>query len=519
MAEYVLGIELGSTRIKSVLTDCKAQVIASGSFEWESTLVNGLWSYSLEDVKKGLQASYASLASAFKEKTGTTLTELKAMGISAMMHGYLAFDADGTLLTPFRTWQNTNTEVASEELCELFNFNVPLRWSVSHYYQAVLDCEAHVKNVATVNTLAGYVHYLLTGKRVLGVGDASGMFPIKNGDYDADMMKKFNARLAEKGFDVDFEEMLPTVLIAGQNAGYLTNEGALLLDPTGALKGGCPLCPPEGDAGTGMVATNCIAPKTANVSAGTSAFLMAVLEKDLSKCYREIDMVTTPGGDPVAMVHINNFTSEMNAWADLFGEVIALGGGKIERGKLFDALYAKALEGDAAAGGLVGYNFLAGEPMVGVKSGVPLTARFPDADLTLASFMKMQIYSALASLAIGMDTLYKENVRLENVCGHGGFFKAPVVGQSAMSAALGAPVTVLENSGEGGAWGVALLALYRIEGGSFVKFLDGIFANAKRSTLSASEELKADFNEFLNRYKAFLAVEKKASEVAECLKN
>ena len=514
MKHKILGIELGSTRIKSVLIDEAANVIAQGSYEWENTLIDGLWSYSLDDVEKGIQTSYASLAEDYKAKFGEDLTEISAIGISAMMHGYLAFDKNDRLLVPFRTWRNTNTEAAADELTELFKFNVPMRWSVSHYYQAIMNGEEHVRDVAFLTTLAGYVHYKLTGKKVLGVGDASGMFPISGNNYDAEMLRKFNVLLHKKNINTTFESILPTVLVAGDNAGTLTDEGAKWLDPTGKLKSGCPLCAPEGDAGTGMVATNSITPKTANVSAGTSAFLMAVLEKNLDSYYKEIDMVTTPAGDPVAMVHVNNFTSEITAWTNLFEEVIAIGGGEIGRGKLFDALYAISLEGDSDCGGLVGYNFLAGEPIAGVSKGIPMIARTPDGKLTLANFMKMHIYSALGSLSMGIDILRRENVSIDYVCVHGGFFKAPVLGNSAMSAAVGAPVTVMSNAGEGGAWGIALLALFTYLGEqSLENFLDAVFAKAEKQTVSASNKEKADFSAFMEKYKKGLAVEKLASEV------
>lgn len=510
----ILGIELGSTRIKSVLIDEETNVIAQGSYEWENTLADGLWSYSLDEVEKGLQTSYARLAEEYKSKFGTVLTEVEAIGISAMMHGYLAFDKNGELLVPFRTWRNTNTEKSAEELTELLRFNIPMRWSVSHYYQAILNGEPHVKKVAFLTTLAGYVHYKLTGEKVLGIGDASGMFPISDSNYDKDKLEKFNQLLNEKGIETPFENILPRVLVAGEKAGTLTNDGAKWLDPMGNLKSGCILCAPEGDAGTGMVATNSITPRTANVSAGTSAFLMAVLEKPLDSYYKEIDMVTTPHGAPVAMVHVNNFTSEMTAWTNLFEEVIALGGGEISRGKLFDALYARSLEADADCGGLVGYNFLSGEPIAGVANGIPMIARTPDGRLTLANFMKMHVYSALGSLAMGCEILSKENVEIDSVSGHGGFFKAPVVGQSAMSAAIGAPVTVMQNAGEGGAWGIAVLALFTcLAEQNLETFLDGIFENVEKTTLSASESEINSFNAFMTKYKKALSVERLASEV------
>ena len=510
----ILGIELGSTRIKAVLIDEHTTVIAQGSYEWENSLVDGLWSYSLDDVEKGLQTSFAGLAADYKSKFGETLTEIDAIGISAMMHGYLAFDRDDKLLVPFRTWRNTNTEKAADELTSLFEFNVPMRWSVSHYYQAILNGEKHVSDVAFLTTLAGYVHYRLTGKKVLGIGDASGMFPISGGDYDSEMLSKFNALLKEKNVNTSFESILPTVLVAGENAGILTDEGAKWLDVTGNLKAGCILCPPEGDAGTGMVATNSVTPRTANVSAGTSAFLMAVLEKDLDGYYKEIDVVTTPHGYPVAMVHVNNFTSEMTAWTNLFEEVIALGGGNISRGKLFDALYAKSLEADENCGGLTGYNFLSGEPIADIAKGIPMIARTPDGKLTLANFMKMHVYSALGSLAMGCEILKKENVQIDSVYGHGGFFKAPVVGQSAMSAAVGAPVTVMQNAGEGGAWGIAVLALFVYLGEqNFEEYLENVFKNVQKNTVCASEDEINSFNLFMVKYKKALVVERLVSEV------
>ena len=516
----ILGIELGSTRIKSVLIDENTTVIAQGSYEWENQLVDGLWSYSLENVEKGLQTSFANLASDYKSKFDETLTKIDAIGISAMMHGYLAIDKNDRLLVPFRTWRNTNTEKAADELTELFQFNVPMRWSVSHYYQAILNGEQQVKNVAFLTTLAGYVHYKLTGKKVLGIGDASGMFPISNRGYDAEMLRKFNILLKEKNIDTPFENILPTILLAGEAAGTLTDEGAKWLDTTGDLKSGCILCPPEGDAGTGMVATNSVTPKTANVSAGTSAFLMAVLEKDLEGYYKEIDVVTTPHGAPVAMVHVNNFTSEMTAWTNLFEEVIALGGGNISRGNLFDSLYGKSLEADHECGGLIGYNFLSGEPIAGVANGIPMIVRTSDGKLNLANFMKMHIYSALGALAMGCEMLSKENVQIDSVCGHGGFFKTPVVGQSAMSAAVGAPVTVMQNAGEGGAWGIALLALFAYLGElNLEDFLNSVFKNVKKTTVSASEAELGAFGVFMKKYKKSLVIERLASEVLQCLKN
>ena len=514
MAKYYLGVELGSTRIKSVLINERAGVVAQGSHEWENTLVEGLWSYSLDEVKSGLQASYKEMARDFCEKTGTRLTEIEAIGISAMMHGYLAFDKDDRLLVPFRTWRNTNTEEAADALSLAFGFNIPMRWSVSHYYQAVLNGEEHVRDVAFLTTLAGYVHYVLTGERVIGVGDASGMFPTVGNEYDPAMLEGLNGLLSEKGISTPFESLLPRILLAGDEAGRLTESGARFLDPTGDLKPGAVLCAPEGDVGTGMVATNSVSPRTANISAGTSAFLMVALEKPLSTYYKEIDVVASPAGDPVAMVHVNNFTTEITAWANLFEEIIALSGGEMSRGKLFDALFVSSRRGDGDCGGLMGYNFLAGEPVVDVRDGAVLVTRTPQSNLTLANFMKMQIYSALGALAIGCETLKKESVQIDTVSGHGGFFKAPNVGQSAMSAALGAPVTVMQNAGEGGAWGIAVLALFAtVKGQSLADFLDLVFKDAKKHTVSADEREIADFSAFMQKFKSGLSVQKLASEV------
>ncbi|MCH5157283.1 MAG: ATPase [Clostridiales bacterium] len=505
-----LGIELGSTRIKTVLIDEKAKVVAQGNFEWENTLVDGLWSYSLEEVEKGLQTSYKNMLIDY----GKPIEQLDCIGISAMMHGYLAFDSNNKLLVPFRTWRNTNTHKAAKELSYLFNFNIPMRWSVAHFYQAVLNDEPHVKDVAFITTLAGYVHYRLTGNKVIGIGDASGMFPISNGAYDQDMLDKFDGLLRAHGRHCKFKNMLPKIMLAGDNAGSLTSEGARFLDVSGALKAGAMLCPPEGDAGTGMVATNSVLPRTANVSAGTSAFLMAVMERPLARHYDEIDVVTTPTGEPVAMVHVNNFTNEINAWASVFAEAIALVGAKCDKSELFEKLFACSLNSDEDTGKLVGYNFLSGEPIVNVDNGRPLFARMPDSKFTLSNFMQMQIYSALGALAMGLEILRSENVAVDNVCGHGGFFKTEFVGQNAMSAAVGAPVTVLSNAGEGGAWGMAILALYALnKKTSLSEFLQKLFANTAKVTVEATAQKKQKFSNFMKLYKQGLSIAQKASEV------
>ena len=506
----ILGIEFGSTRIKSVLIDENATVIAQGSFEWENKLENGFWTYDLKDVISGMQASYKSLC----DNLGQAIQTLDGIGISAMMHGYLAFDKNDRLLVPFRTWRNTTTSQAADELTRELGFNMPQRWSASHFYQAALNGEEHVDKVTFLTTLAGYVHWVLTGEKVLGIGDAAGMFPISNGTYDKEMLEKYNALLKRNGVTVDMEALLPKALLAGQDAGRLTEAGARLLDPSGALRAGAPLCPPEGDAGTGMVATNAVKVRTGNVSAGTSAFAMVVLEKPLSKVNSSIDVVATPAGMPVAMVHANNFTSEINAWANLFEEVIALAGASMRKGELFDRLYEKSAESDENVGGLVGYNFLSGEPIVDMETGIPLIARMPNGKLTLANFMQLQLYSALGAMSIGMEILAEENVQIEDICGHGGFFKTPFIGANAMSAALNAPITVMKNAGEGGAWGVAILALFATTSGKALEeFLDELFASAEKETVIANEAEKKKFASFMQAYKKGLQVEKKATEV------
>ena len=508
-----LGIEFGSTRIKSVLIDENAAVLATGSHNWENKLVDGYWSYSLSEIEGGLQNSFAALSADYAAKYGEALTSVDAMGVSAMMHGYIALDKDDNFLVPFRTWRNVCTEAASTELSAAFNFHIPQRWTVAHYYQAVLSGEAHVNSIAHLTTLAGYVHYRLTGNHILGIGDASGVFPVDGGEYDKTMLADFNARLSSHGININFEDIIPSILVAGDTAGTLTEEGAHLLDPTGKFSAGAKLCPPEGDAQTGMVATNSIAPRTANVSAGTSAFIIAILEKKLENYYEEIDVMATPVGDTAAMVQVNNFTSEINAWTDLLGEAIKLGGGTLSGGELYGTLFDISREADDDLGGLMGYNFLSGEHLVHISEGRPIVARLPEGKLTLANFMKMQIYSALGAFSMGVKTLNRENLKIDRICGHGGFFKTPFVGQSAMSAALGAPVTVMANSGEGGAWGIALLALYALcKKGTFAEFLDNIFAAEEMSTVMASDEEKESFARFVERYAAGLDFARGASD-------
>lgn len=511
----ILGIEFGSTRIKAVLINREAEVIAQGSYEWENKLEGGYWTYSLEEVVSGMQQSYREMAKNYRERFLEDITGLDSIGISAMMHGYIALDENEKLLVPFRTWRNITAERAATELTELLGFHIPTRWTASHYYQAVIDKEEHVPSVCAIHTLASYVHYLLTGNAVIGIGDASGIFPVKGGEYDKEMLSKFNAKLTEKGAPKRFEDLIPKPLSAGENAGKLTEAGALLLDPTGKLKSGAVACPPEGDAGTGMVATAAVKVGTANVSAGTSAFLMAVLERDLSKCYKEIDVITTPAGAPVAMVHSNNFTSEINAWVELFSEVLALGGSNMTKGELYGKLFEESYKADADVGGIIGYNFLAAEPIVGARTGALLYARRPDARFDLATFMKTQIYASLGAIRTGYKILAAEGLSVSSVIGHGGFFKTPKVGQSAMSAALGgAPVTVMKTAGEGGAWGIAALALFTlIGGGDLEEYIDSLFSDAERTTLAADATEIDSFNTFMENYYKGLSVQKAAGEI------
>lgn len=515
----VLGIELGSTRIKAVLIDEQHTPLATGAHDWENRLENNIWTYSLEDVWEGLQDCYRSLAEQVKERYGVELTAVGAIGISAMMHGYMAFDGSGKLLTPFRTWRNTTTEEAARILTEEFGFNIPQRWSIAHLYQAILNGEEHVKEVTFLTTLAGYVHWRLTGVKALGVGDASGMFPIESGlgDYNQRMAERFDGLAAKKGFSRKLRELLPKVLSAGESAGALTAEGARLLDPAGRLQPGIPLCPPEGDAGTGMAATDSVAARTGNVSAGTSVFAMVVLEESLSKVHEEIDMVTTPDGKPVAMVHCNNCTSDLNAWVDLFAEFAEAFGVKADRNELFGTLYRKALEGDADCGGLMAFNYFSGEPVTGLAEGRPLFVRTPDSRFRLANFMRAHLFSSLASLKIGLDILLKEErAGVDRIMGHGGFFKTPVVGQKVMAAAMNAPVTVMENAGEGGAWGIALLAAYmtgRQPEETLSEYLENrVFAGQQGSTVEPEEKDVEGFDAFVERYKACLPCERAAVE-------
>lgn len=513
----VLGIEFGSTRIKAVLVDDQNTPIASGSHEWENQLVDNIWTYSLDMIWDGLQDAYRGMAEDVKKQYGTKLTRLAAIGFSAMMHGYMAFGADGEILVPFRTWRNSITEEASEKLTELFQYNIPQRWSIAHLYQAILNGEEHVKDIAFQTTLAGYIHWKLTGKKVLGVGEASGMFPIDivTGKFHAGMVDKFDAAIKEKGFSWKLLDIFPEVLTAGENAGTLTAEGAKLLDPSGTLEAGIPLCPPEGDAGTGMVATNSVARRTGNVSAGTSVFSMVVLEKELEKVHPELDLVTTPSGDLVAMVHCNNCTSDLNAWVGIFREFAESFGIDVDMNKLFGTLYNKAMEGEPDGGNLLAYNYISGENITGMEEGRPLFVRTPNSKFNLANFMRVNLYTSLGALKLGMDILLKEEkVKVDKLLGHGGLFKTKGVGQQILADAMNTPISVMETAGEGGAWGIAVLASYMIQkdaGESLGDYLNQkVFAGQEGSELLPDAEGVKGFDEFIKLYKAGLPIERAA---------
>lgn len=512
-----LGIELGSTRIKAVLISDDNTPIASGSHEWENKFIDGIWTYSLEDIWSGIQDSYNNLVEDVKKQYGVPLTTIGSIGFSAMMHGYMAFDKAGNLLVPFRTWRNTMTEVASEELTKALNYHIPQRWSIAHLYQAVLNQEKHVPEITFLTTLAGYVHWKLTGKSVLGVGEASGMFPIDihTKKFDKQKIAQFDQLVAHKNYSWELNDILPEVLVAGEKAGMLTEEGAKLLDNSGQLNAGIPLCPPEGDAGTGMVATNSVAQRTGNVSAGTSVFAMIVLEKELSKVYSEIDLVTTPTGNLVAMVHCNNCTSDLNAWVNIFKEFTEALGVKVDMNQLFSLLYNKALEGDADCGGLLAYNYFSGEHITGFEKGCPLVVRSVDSNFNLANFMRVHLFTSLGALKLGLDILLKqEGVQVDTILGHGGLFKTKEVGQKIMAAAMNAPVSVMETAGEGGAWGIAVLASYmksKEEKESLEDYLvNKVFAGQKEVTISPDPKDVEGFNQFIVRYCKGLAIERAA---------
>ncbi len=518
--QCVLGIEFGSTRIKAVLVNEENLPIASGSHDWENRYVNQVWTYTMEDIWTGLQSCYRDLKENVKELYGETLTTFGAIGFSGMMHGYLPFDGEGNQLAEFRTWRNTITGPASEKLSEVFQFNIPQRWSVAHLYQAILNGEEHVKDIRFVTTLAGYIHWQMTGEKVMGIGEAAGMFPIDSSEYtwNAVMLKQFDELIEEKGFPWKLEEILPKVLVAGENAGTLTEEGAKLLDPEGDLKAGILMCPPEGDAGTGMAATNSVKVRTGNVSAGTSVFAMAVLEKPLSKPYEEIDMVTTPAGDPVAMVHCNNCTSDLNAWVGLFKECLEAFGAKVDMNTLYGTLYNKALEGDKDCGGLLAYNYFSGEHITGFEEGRPLFVRTPDSKFDLANFMRVHLCTSLGALKTGMDILTKEeHVALDKMLGHGGLFKTKGVGQKILAGAINTPVYVMETAGEGGAWGIALLAAYmkdKKDGESLTDYLAmKVFGGEEGERMETDPADVAGFEKFMQLYKGGLAIERAAVDV------
>lgn len=516
--QAVLGVEMGSTRIKAVLIDTDHAPIVSGEHGWENTLQDGIWTYPLGDVWAGIQSCFADLQENVNEQYGVVVKKLKAIGFSGMMHGYMAFDIEGNQLVPFRTWRNNITGQASEELTALFNYPIPQRWSIAHLYQAILNKEEHVSRIAQLTTLAGYVHWKLTGQNVLGIGEASGMFPvdIKERDFNAELSDKFDALIHDEGFGWKLRDILPKVLSAGDRAGELTEEGALLLDPTGNLEAGTLLCPPEGDAGTGMVATNSVEVRTGNVSAGTSVFAMLVLDKELSRAHHEIDLVTTPDGKPVGMAHSNNCSSDLDAWINLFGEAGKALGAEFSTPVLYDTLLELALTGDPDCGGLLSYGYLSGEHMTGFSEGRPLFARSQGSSFTLANFIRTHLFSALCALRTGLNILMvDEGVEVDEIRGHGGFFKTADVGQRIMAAATNVPVSTLETAGEGGAWGIALLASYMVQkksGESLPEFLKPIFAGSLGKAVQPDPSDVAGFNEFFERYHKGLAIERAAVE-------
>ena len=514
----ILGIELGSTRIKAVLIDRENRPIAQGSHTWENQLVDGLWTYSIEAIWSGLQDCYADLRSNVKKLyDGIEIESLAAIGVSAMMHGYMPFNEKEEILVPFRTWRNTNTGRAAAELSELFVYNIPLRWSISHLYQAILNNETHVKDIKFLTTLAGYVHWQITGEKVLGIGDASGMLPIDpaTNNYSAEMVEKFDNLIAPKEYNWKLEDILPKVLSAGENAGVLTPEGSRKLDVSSHLKAGIPVCPPEGDAGTGMVATNAVKQRTGNVSAGTSSFSMIVLEKELSKPYEMIDMVTTPDGSLVAMVHCNNCTSDLNAWVNLFKEYQELLGIPVNMDEIYSKLYNIALTGDTDCGGLLSYNYISGEPVTGLAEGRPLFIRSANDKFSLANFMRTHLYASVGVLKIGNDILFNdEKVKVDRITGHGGLFRTKGVGQRILAAAINSPISVMETAGEGGAWGIALLGSYLVNNEkkqSLADFLDeNVFVGDAGIEVSPTPEDVAGFNTYIENYKAGLPIEEAA---------
>ncbi|WP_089855253.1 xylulokinase [Halolactibacillus miurensis] len=515
--QTVLGIELGSTRIKAVLIAENNQPIASGAFDWENQLVEGYWTYSEQSIWEGLKQAYLKLKEDVQNQYGVTLKKIGALGFSAMMHGYIALDKEGNWLVPFRTWRNNRQEEAASALTEAFNYQIPQRWTIAHLYQAILNGESHVKDIHTLTTLAGYVHEKLTGEKILGVGEASGVFPIdlETKSYQQKMVDTFEKLASDRGVVIDLRAILPEVKVAGESAGALTEAGCLLLDPSGDLTSGSLLCPPEGDAGTGMVATNSVKVRTGNVSAGTSVFAMVVLEKELSKVYTEIDLVTTPTGNLVAMAHSNNCTSDLNAWVNLFKEFQETMGMAVDMDTLYQTLYEAALSGDKDGGGLLSYGYLSGEHMTHFEEGRPLFVRGTDAKFNLSNFMRTHLYSSLGAMKIGMDLLLKEeHVALDEMLGHGGLFKTKGVGQSMMAAALNTPVSVMETAGEGGAWGIAVLASFMLqkeEGQTLDHFLNvHVFNQAEADTIHPNQDDVLGFEQFMTRYKQGLPIERAA---------
>lgn len=507
-----LGIELGSTRIKACLVDAHdpTVVLATGSHEWENQLVDGLWTYSLDDVWGGLQAAYADLVRAVEHRHGIRPSTFGAIGVSAMMHGYLAFDAEGELLVPFRTWRNTNTGSAAAELTARFGVNIPLRWSIAHLHQAVLDVEPHIARLDSITTLAGYVHRRLTGARVLGIGDASGVIPTdpESHDYDARLLASYDELVAGRGL-APLRDLLPEVLAAGAEAGRLTPEGAALLDPSGELQPGAPFCPPEGDAGTGMVATNAVAPRSGNVSAGTSIFAMVVLERPLASVHHELDLVATPAGDLVAMVHCNNGASELATWVGMFSRFAGAHGAEAGADSVYETLFREALAGEPDAGGLLAYNHLSGEPIVGLDEGRPLVVRTPDSRLTLANFIRAQLYGVFATLAIGMRVLAEERVELDRLFAHGGMFRTAGVAQRFLAGALDVPVSVADTASEGGPWGMAVLAAYSVGPAKTLSayLTDDVFGGSAFETTTPHRADVAGFADYLERYRAGISIE------------
>ncbi len=514
----VLGIELGSTRIKAVLIDENHMPIASGSYAWENDLVDGVWTYPLEKAVSGVRACYRDLRNDVMNKYGVSLQRVAAIGISGMMHGYLVFDKDGKQLAPFRTWRNTITEKAALELMELFKFNIPQRWSIAHLYQAILNGESHIKDIHRITTLSGYIHYLLTGNHVMGVGEASGMFPYDDDikDFDAVRVAQFDKRIERYNFPWKLKDILPKVLPAGAQGGVLSEAGAALLDESGQLQAGIPMCPPEGDAGTGMVATGAVLPRTGSISAGTSAFSLQVLERPLKKYYPEIDVVATPSGKPVAMAHTNTCTSEIDAWVNLIADAAKTMGWPVDKNSLYTALFRKALEGKPDCDGIIAFNYFAGEPLTATPTGRPMLVRLPDSKMDIANFMRSQLYGAIATLKIGMDMLYREEqVESDKLLGHGGFFKTPGVGQQVLADALNVPISTMETAGEGGPWGMALLASFmqrKNPDETMEDYLaDRVFAQAKSTTLDPDPAGVLGFESYMERFVACLEAQRAAA--------